>query len=105
MEISRILTEKQAAGVAVRLMVNEFGPLELPPLQAIRHRMLVEELAASGVQVHVFRPRQSRTSYFNRLQFKVCAIDGRTLFLGGSNIGDDYSPVLHHPMGLRIHPT
>jgi len=89
-EISRILMEKQAAGVTVRLMVDEFGLLELPPLQAIRNRMLVEELTASGTQVHLFRPKQSRTSYFNRLHFKLCAIDGQTLFLGGSNIGDNY---------------
>ena len=89
-EICRILKEKQAAGVTVRLMVDKIGLLELPPLQSIRNRMLVEELAASGVQIHVFRPRQSRTSYFNRLHFKVCAIDGQTLLLGGSNIGDDY---------------
>jgi len=89
-EISRVLMEKQAAGVTVRLMVDEFGLLELPPLQAIRNRMLIEEVAAAGVKVHVFRPTLSRTSHFNRLHFKVCAIDDQTLFLGGSNIADDY---------------
>ena len=88
-EISRILMEKQAVGVTVRLVVDEFGLLEFPPLQALRNRMLVEELTAAGVQVHLFHPKQSRTSHFNQLHFMVCAIDGQTLFLGGSNITND----------------
>lgn len=118
-EISRILMEKQAAGITVRLAVDEFGLLELPPLQAIRNRMLIEELTASGVQVHLFRPRQSRTSYFNRLHFKVCAIDGQILFLGGSNIVDDYlnmqdlnlradgdiGPVIEQLFEYLVHPV
>jgi cardiolipin synthase len=89
-KISRILMEKQAAGVTVRLVVDEFGLRELPPFQVARNRRMIEELTTAGAQVHLFRPRQSRTSYFNRLHFKVCAIDGQTLFLGGSNIADDY---------------
>ncbi len=91
--------EKQAAGVTVRPVVDEFGLLELPPLQVLMNRMLVEELTAPGVQVHLFRPKQSDTSYFNRLHFKVCAIDGQMLLLGGSNIADEY---LHMPdLNLR----
>lgn len=89
-EISRVLMEKQVAGVTVHLMVDEFGLLELPPLQAIQNRALVDELAAAGVHVHIFHPKQIRTSNFNRLHFKACAIDGRTLFLGGSDIADEY---------------
>lgn len=89
-EISRLLMEKQTAGVRVRLLVDEFGLLELSPLQVVRNRRLMAELKTAGVQVHLFRPRQSRTSYFNRLHFKVCAVDDQILLLGGSNIADDY---------------
>ncbi len=37
-----------------------------------------------------FKPDGNRLTKLNRLHCKVCAIDQRTVFLGGSNIGDHY---------------
>ena len=39
----------------------------------------------------IFRPNGSRLSQFNRLHCKFCAIDNKTVFVGGSNIGDHYT--------------
>ena len=44
----------------------------------------------AGVHVDIFKPRGHGLTKLNRLHCKVCAIDDRTVFLGGSNIGDHY---------------
>ena len=89
-QISRILRAKAAAGVKVRLMVDELGLLVDNPRNAFRNQALMRELEAAGIQVDIFRPQGRRLSQFNRLHCKVCAIDQRIAFVGGSNIGDDY---------------
>lgn len=90
LRISGILQAKQASGVAVRLMVDEVGLLVDSPANAIKNRLLMNQLSAAGVKVVLFRPQQKRTTHFNRLHFKLCAIDQTTVFIGGSNIGDEY---------------
>ena len=90
LKISDILQAKRASGVAVRLMVDEVGLLVDSPTNAIKNRLLMNQLTAAGVQVILFRPQQQRTTHFNRLHFKLCAIDQTTAFIGGSNIGDEY---------------
>lgn len=88
--VGHILAQKAASGVAVHLMVDEAG-LYLDNWQhGRRNRHLLAHLKASGVQVDLFRPRGGRIGQFNRLHCKFCAIDGRTAFIGGSNIGDHY---------------
>ena len=42
------------------------------------------------MRVGLFRPQGRRLGRLNRLHCKMCAIDGRTAFIGGSNIGDHY---------------
>lgn len=100
LKISRILQAKQAAGVAVRLMVDEIGLLVDSPTNAIKNRLLISQLSAAGVEVTLFRPQQRRTTYFNRLHFKLCMIDQTVTFVGGSNIGDDY--VTMDDLNLRL---
>jgi cardiolipin synthase len=90
LKISRILQEKQASGVAVRLIVDEVGLLVDAPTNAVKNRLLMSEMAAVGIDIALFRPQHRRTTYFNRLHFKLCAIDQTTVFIGGSNIGDEY---------------
>jgi cardiolipin synthase len=88
--VGHILAQKAAAGVTVKLMVDEMG-LYLDNWQnGWRNRQLLAHLQASGVQVDLFRPRGDRLSQYNRLHCKFCAIDGTTAFVGGSNIGEHY---------------
>ena len=88
--ISHILRQKAANQVAVHLMVDELGTYVDNFRNGWRNRALLADLRSAGVQVDVFRPRGPRLSQFNRLHVKMCTIDHRVLFVGGSNIGDHY---------------
>ncbi len=88
--IAQVLAQKEASGVSVHLMVDELGQYLENVSHAYRNRRLLNQLAASGVQVHLFRPNGRRLSQFNRLHCKFCAIDDQIVFMGGSNIGDHY---------------
>lgn len=89
-KIGRVLRQKAAAGVPVRLMVDELGQAVDNVKNIWRNRTLLAELRAAGVQVDLFRPAGRRLSQFNRLHVKICTIDERIAFVGGSNIGDHY---------------
>lgn len=89
-KISQVLQQKVAAGVQVRLMVDELGMVVDNVKNAWRNQALLAELRVAGIEVDVFRPAGRRLSQFNRLHAKICAIDRRTVFVGGSNIGDHY---------------
>lgn len=88
--IAAALIERAAAGVEVRLMVDEFGLALDAPQHLFRNRRLLAELRNGGVEAECFRPRGHRLGPANRLHSKICALDGRTAFIGGSNIGDHY---------------
>jgi len=88
--IARILMAKAQTGVYTRLMVDEFGQILDEPRHGIQNQALMQALREAGVEVTVFRPGGHRLTKLNRLHCKVCAIDNRTVFLGGSNIGDHY---------------
>jgi len=89
-KISKVLVERAQAGVSVRLMADEFGQVLDEPRHAFKNQAMMRELMDAGVEVEIFRPSGHRLKVFNRLHCKVCAIDQRTVFLGGSNIGDHY---------------
>jgi len=88
--IAEILAAKAQAGVRTRLMVDEFGQVLDEPRHTFQNQELMQSLARAGVRVNVFRPKGKRLTKLNRLHCKVCAIDQRVVFLGGSNIGDHY---------------
>lgn len=88
--IGDALCSRALSGVKVRLMVDEFGQLLDEPRHAIRNIGLFRRLRSHGAQVNVFRPA-SPLHVNNRMHCKFAAIDGRTVFLGGSNIGDYYT--------------
>ena len=88
--IARILAVKAQSGVRTRLMVDEFGQILDEPRHSIQNQVLMQSLQHAGVDVNIFRPGVKQLSKMNRLHCKVCAIDQRTVFLGGSNIGDHY---------------
>ena len=89
-KVSQVLMAKAQAGVRVRLMADGFGQMLDQPRNALNNPLLVRKLRAAGVQVDIFSPRGYGLTQLNRLHCKVCAIDERTVFLGGSNIGDHY---------------
>lgn len=88
--IARALIERASAGVRVRLMVDQVGQVVDRPRSTLDSQLLLEDLRISGVQVDLFNPNGHRLTEDNRLHAKVCVIDEKTAFIGGSNIGDDY---------------
>lgn len=99
-KLADALREQAASGVRVRLMVDEVGLLVDDPKNAFRNRWLVDYLREGGVQVDVFRPSGWRLNDWNRLHIKVCAIDRRTTFVGGANIGDEYLHMSDHNLRM-----
>jgi cardiolipin synthase len=89
-QVSQVLIAKAAQGVRVRLMVDEFGQVLDEPRHAFHNTFLFHHLRSHGVQVDIYRP-SAPLHMNNRLHCKIAAIDGRTVFLGGSNIGDYYT--------------
>lgn len=89
-EISEVLRSKVDEGVRVRLLVDEIGQLMDEPGRIHRNFEILHHLKSLGVQVDVFRPAPP-LQISNRIHTKFAAIDDRTVFLGGSNIGDYYT--------------
>lgn len=89
-KISEVLIARAAAGVRVRLMVDEFGQVLDEPRHVFENRVLFNHLRLHNVQVELYRPA-SPLQMNNRLHCKIVAIDDRTVYLGGSNIGDYYT--------------
>lgn len=99
--VAHILAQRSADGVDVNLMVDEAGLYLDNMKNGWRNRQLLAQMRASGVQVHLFRPHGKRLNHFNRLHCKFCEVDGKTAFVGGSNIGDHY--LGWRDTNLRIH--
>jgi cardiolipin synthase len=99
-QLGKALCERAAAGVQVRLMVDDIGLIVDDPGNAFRNRWLMNHLRENGVQVDIFHPNGWHLSRWNRLHIKVCAIGGHTAFVGGSNIGDGYLRMSDHNLRL-----
>lgn len=85
-EIQKTLIEKAKAGVEVRFMFDAVGSIGLP-------KSFIRELEEAGVKVGIygkvrFLALSSRVNYRNHR--KIVVIDGRTGFIGGLNVGDEY---------------
>ena len=85
------LSERAAAGVNVRLMVDALGQLSDEPRHLLSNFRILTGLRSAGVQVDVFQPKKPDLSIRNRQHCKFCAVDGETAYLGGSNVGDYYT--------------
>ena len=85
-EIEKILIDKAAQGVDVRLMYDGMGSLDLLPLRYDR------TLRKAGIKCHVFNPFRPLLSSIqnNRDHRKICVIDGNVAFNGGVNLADEY---------------
>ncbi len=80
------LTERARAGVEVRLLCDGLGCAALP-------RHFFDEFKKAGGKVAFFFPSYLR--YLNlrdnyRNHRKIAVIDGKTAYIGGYNVGDDY---------------
>ena len=81
----KILEEKAAAGVKVRILLDGLGSLTLSKR--------VKKLRQSGIEVEWFYPLRfpfisSRLNLRNHR--KIVVVDGQVAFLGGLNVGDEY---------------
>lgn len=85
-EIEKILLEKSAEGVEVRLLYDGMGSQHLLPFRYDKR------LRESGIKCHVFNPFRPMLSSIqnNRDHRKICVIDGNTAFNGGINLADEY---------------
>jgi len=85
-ELQQKLIEKANDGVAVHFLYDEIGSLGLPD-------NYTDQLVAGGVDI---RPFHSRKGSGNRLQLnfrnhrKTVVVDGRSAWIGGHNVGDEY---------------
>lgn len=89
--IANALSDRAAAGLRVRLMVDELGQLTDEPRHILSNYKIMNELRAAGVQVDIFHPAAPGLSIQNRQHCKFCAVDDDTVYLGGSNVGDCYT--------------
>lgn len=86
-EIIRVLAEKAEEGVQVRVLYDELGSRKL-------RRKHFKQLTEAGGEVGVFFP--SKVALINiRLNYrnhrKLAIIDGKTGYVGGFNLGDEYT--------------
>jgi len=85
--VADALARAAARGVRVHLLVDGFGARDFAPRFA-------EMLTRAGARVLVFRPTVNpwrlRRGRLRRMHRKLGVIDGRTAFVGGINIIDDY---------------
>jgi len=81
-----LLLRKAAAGVRVLLLYDEVGSHALP-------RAYVRDLRAAGVSCSAFHTTRGPRNRFQlnfRNHRKIVVVDGRTAFVGGHNVGDEY---------------
>ena len=84
--IYKILKEKVALGVEVRVLYDDIGSMGTVSAD------FDKRLRREGIECYRFSkvtPRFS-ASYNNRDHRKICVIDGRVAFTGGLNIADEY---------------
>lgn len=84
-EIIDILCEKARAGINIKLLVDSMG-------NSIRRKQ-IKKLKEAGVKLSIFFPNifhflNLRLNYRNHR--KIIVIDGKTSYLGGFNVGDEY---------------
>ncbi|MDR2468410.1 MAG: cardiolipin synthase [Spirochaetaceae bacterium] len=84
--IFEILTAKAQAGLTVRVLYDDLGCFATLPDD------FSTNLIKNGIECIVFNPFKPVLSSLqnNRDHRKIIAIDGKTVFTGGINIGDEY---------------
>ena len=84
--VKKALIERAKAGVRVYVLYDEVGSGDLP-------EAYVDELRQAGVEVSSFKPTQGQQNRFQlnfRNHRKMVVVDGKTAWVGGHNVGDEY---------------
>lgn len=85
-EVKKHLIEKAKQGVKVYFLYDEIGSHDLP-------ESYKAGLREAGVEIHAFNSRKGIRNRFQvnfRNHRKVVVVDGRTCWIGGHNVGDEY---------------
>jgi cardiolipin synthase len=85
-KVQEALIEKAKAGVRVYVLYDEVGSHDLPD-------SYVEKLRSAGAEVSSFKPTQGSGNRFQlnfRNHRKMVVVDGKTAWVGGHNVGDEY---------------
>ncbi len=85
-EIHKILRQKAAEGVEVKIIFDDFGSIKR------QSRDFLSQLQSENIKVAVFNKINLLFNIFmnNRNHRKIVVIDGELAFTGGVNIGDEY---------------
>jgi cardiolipin synthase A/B len=84
--IQQRLIAKAREGVRVYFLYDDIGSYSLP-------RHYTRELSDAGVHVHSFHARRGRGNRFQiifRNHRKIVVVDGKSAWIGGHNVGDEY---------------
>lgn len=88
--LNELLKHKSQAGVDIRIIVDEIGMVLDGRQNYWKSLKSLLGLRRHGVEVSLFNPGNNRLAIKHRLHTKLCSIDSKVLFIGGSNIGDRY---------------
>jgi cardiolipin synthase len=80
------LVKKAAEGIRVYFLYDEIGCHKLPG-------SYIDEMRRAGIETSAFKTTQGKANRFQlnfRNHRKIVVIDGRTAFVGGHNVGDEY---------------
>lgn len=85
--IRRVLKERAAHGVEIRLIYDDVGSVNTLPMGFKR------DLQESGIKVLTFNPLKPALAAVmnNRNHRKFTVIDGHTVYTGGQNLSDEYA--------------
>ncbi|MBR0295611.1 MAG: cardiolipin synthase [Bacilli bacterium] len=89
--IKKVLFQKAAEGVEVRVFYDDMGSIGF-----INHKFR-REMLIHGVKCRVFNPLKPLMIFFmnNRDHRKITVIDGKVGFTGGYNMADEYFDITH----------
>jgi len=85
-ELQSRLIEKARSGVRVYFLYDEVGSLRLPGSYGAK-------LREAGVEIHPFHSRKGSGNRFQlnfRNHRKTVIVDGKVVWIGGHNVGDEY---------------
>ena len=85
-QIYKILVEKAAVGIEIKLLFDDFGSIKR------QHKDFITRLQKQGIEVAVFNKINPSPNLFvnNRNHKKIVVIDGKLAVTGGLNLADEY---------------
>jgi cardiolipin synthase len=91
-KMNTVLYSKVEQGVEVKIMVDLVGFFTDNATNIFKNIRQVGEMRRKGIQFDFFQPgKGSNMTPVDRLHFKLCAIDEKIAYIGGSNIADHYT--------------